>query len=181
MKIDPKYFNLFAVIVAISGIAAIFYFTIRYSHNQQMDFIENVGEGSEVYQRWFYTYDRSDSVRAADHPDKYVVIDFWSTWSNPSVGSHEKLWNAMQGHQHNVLVIAAGVKDNAELTREYAQDHPYTFFYAEGSDAFYDLMGPGVPSQITFSPGGELDNIRIGFRGNDNYDIFAETLDAVFN
>jgi thiol-disulfide isomerase/thioredoxin len=176
MKIDPKYFNLFAVAIGVSGIAAIFYFTISYSANQHRGFIENLGDGRDLYEHAFPHRNGVDTLRARDFAGKYVVIDFWATWSNPSMGSHEKLWAVVRQSTEDIVVFAAGVKDNAELTAEYMRENPYNFQFVEGSDAFYDLLAPGVPTQVTFAPDGSLADVRIGFRGSDTYDELRQML-----
>ncbi|MCC5927550.1 MAG: TlpA family protein disulfide reductase [Bacteroidetes bacterium] len=176
MKIDPKYFNLFAVTIGVSGIAAIFYFTISYTANQKMGFIENLGDGRNLYEHAFPHRNGVDTLRAKDFAGKFVVIDFWATWSTPSMGSHEKLWAVVRQSTDDVVVLAAGVKDNPELTAEYMQEHPYNFQFVEGSDAFHELLAPGVPTQVTFGPDGSIVDVRLGFRGNDNYDELREIL-----
>jgi thiol-disulfide isomerase/thioredoxin len=173
MKIDPKYFNLFASVVGITGIAAILYFTISYSVNQRTSFIENVGDGSAIYHYPLPAYTGLDTLRASDYRGRFVVLDFWSTWSGPSQGSHEKLWEAIRNTPDRAVVIAAGVKDNQDLTDNYIAETEYPFQFANGTELFHELLPPGVPSQITFNPDGRLIDIRVGFRGADNYDSLA--------
>jgi thiol-disulfide isomerase/thioredoxin len=170
MKIDPKYFNLFATVVGISGLAAIFYFTISYSVGQHDTFIANVGNGSTAYNFALPSYDGTDTLRAADFSGRFVVLDFWSTWSGPSQVSHQLLAGAVRQIPDKVIVIAAGVKDNLELTEEYIAMHRYPFEFAIGTELFHQLLPPGVPSQLTFDPDGRLIDIRVGFRGAENYD-----------
>lgn len=176
MRIDPKYFNLFAVTIGISGIAAIFYFTISYSANQRLGFIENLGDGRNLYDHAFPHRNGIDTLRARDFAGKFVVIDFWATWSTPSMGSHEKLWAVTRQHTDEVVVIAAGVKDNAELTAGYMSEHPYNFQFVDGSDAFHELLAPGIPTQVVFAPDGSIADVRLGFRRGDTYDELREMI-----
>jgi|GEM_PF-278963 len=180
MKIDPKYFNLFAVTIGIAGIAAILYFTIRYSANQHIGFLENLGDGGGLYTHAFPHRNGLDTLRASDYRGKFVVIDFWATWSSPSLGSHDKLWSVTRQFPGHVVVFAAGVKDNAELTAEYIREHSYGFEFVDGSDAFQELLAPGVPSQVTFGPDGSVYDVRTGFRGADNYTALLDTLRALY-
>lgn len=181
MKIDPKYFNLFAVTIGIAGIAAIFYFTIRYSANQHIGFLENLGDGRGLYTHAFPHHNGIDTLRASDYRGKFVVVDFWATWSSPSLGSHDKLWRVTRQFPEQVVVFAAGVKDNAELTADYINEYQYGFEFVEGSDAFQELLAPGVPSQVTFGPDGTIFDVRTGFRGADNYTALLDTLRALYD
>jgi thiol-disulfide isomerase/thioredoxin len=173
MKIDPKYFNLFATVVGITGLAAIFYFTISYSVNQRNTFIDKVGDGSFVYHYPLLSHDGADTLRASDYRGRFVVLDFWSTWSGPSQGSHQILWQTIRDTPEHVMVIAAGVKDNLELTDQYRATHNYPFQFAIGTELYHELLPPGVPSQFTFDPEGRLIGIRVGFRASETYDSLA--------
>jgi hypothetical protein len=175
MRIDPKYFNVFVVTVGITAVIAIIFFNLRYVENQRTQFIENVGDGRNVYNTWLPNLNASDSIRAAQFSDKYVIIHFWSTWSSQSTNEHETLWEAIEPHIDKVQVIAAGVKDNEALTRIYADSLGYNYLFVNGSDLFYELLAPGIPTQIVFAPGGELIEIKIGYR-TDNSDDFIKRI-----
>src|SRR5690554_3881805 len=107
MKIDPKYFNLFAGTVAVFAFIAIIYFTISYSVTQKTDFVETIGEGIDLYESWFQVVDVQhattdiaigDSLHASMFRGKIVIVDFWSTWSDPAMESHIELWNIIKDH-----------------------------------------------------------------------------------
>lgn len=176
MRIDPKYFNVFVVTVGITAVIAVIFFNLRYAENQRTQFIENVGDGRDVYNTWLPNLDASDSVSAAQFLDKYVVIHFWSTWSSQSTNEHEALWKAIEPHKDKVQVIAAGVKDNEELTKVYADSLNYNYLFVNGSNLFYELLAPGIPTQIIFAPGGELIDIKIGFRPQNSDDFIKHIL-----
>jgi thiol-disulfide isomerase/thioredoxin len=176
MRIDPKYFNTFVISIAISAAIAIVWFSISYAKNQRSNFTETLGDGRTLYQTWFKNYAATDSVRASDFAGRYVVIDFWSTWSEPSRRSHAELAEIIAIAPEAVVVLAAGVKDNAELTDEYMRETAYPYIFVNGSDVFQEMLAPGVPTQVIFGPDGKLLQLRMGYRGEGNYATFREVL-----
>ena len=221
MKLDPKYFNLFAGTVAVFAFLAIIYFTISYSVTQKTDFVETVGDGTLLYETWFTVVDvpkmamsnrdpdstslnesdttlsteavqsetpvpkkllpvpiPGDSLRGIDFKGKFVIIDYWSTWSDPSIESHTELWSLIQDYSDMFIVIAAGVRDANETIIEYATEKPYPFYYVQGTDAFQKLKVPGVPSQAIYMPSGSLLQLRVGYKGPQDYDVLRNAVSA---
>ena len=221
MKLDPKYFNLFAGTVAFFAFLAIIYFTIRYSVTQKIDFVETIGDGTELYETKFNSIDvqklalnnnvpdtvalhesdttlltdtsldeisilknslslptPGDSLRGIDFKGKFVIVDFWSTWSDPSLESHIELWSLIQDNSDVFVVIAAGVRDANETIIEYATEKPYPFYYVQGTQAFQKMKVPGVPSQAIFMPSGTLLQLRVGYKGPQDYDALRSAISA---
>ena len=220
MKLDPKYFNLFAGTVAVFAFLAIIYFTISYSVTQKTDFVETVGDGTVLYETWFTVVDvqklalnnstpdstlnesdttlstvatqngisvpqkllpiptLGDSLRGIDFKGKFVIIDYWSTWSDPSIESHTELWSLIHDYSDMFIVIAAGVRDANETIIEYATEKPYPFYYVQGTDAFQKLKVPGVPSQAIYMPSGSLLQLRVGYKGPQDYDVLRNAVSA---
>ena len=220
MKLDPKYFNLFAGTVAVFAFLAIIYFTISYSVTQKTDFVETVGDGTVLYETWFTVVDvqklalnnstpdstlnesdttlstvatqngisvpqkllpiptLGDSLRGIDFKGKFVIIDYWSTWSDPSIESHTELWSLIQDYSDMFIVIAAGVRDANETIIEYATEKPYPFYYVQGTNAFQNLKVPGVPSQAIYMPSGSLLQLRVGYKGPQDYDVLRNAVSA---
>lgn len=176
MRIDPKYFNTFVISIAISAAIAIVWFSVRYAQNQRTNFTTTVGDGKAIYETWLLNYAGTDSVRAADYRGRYVVLDFWSTWSEPSRLSHAELSEVVQLAPNHIIVLAAGVKDNAELTEDYMRETAYPYLFLNGSAVFQQLLAPGVPTQLLYDPHGTLLDIRVGFRGEGNYARLRELL-----
>lgn len=176
MRIDPKYFNIFAVSVGISAIIAVIFFNLRYAENQRTRFLDNVGDGSQIYSYWLNSYNETDSVSAQQFVGKFVIIDFWATWSSTSLESHKELWKTIEPYSDSVVIIAAGVKDNEELTKIYAEEREYPFIFVNGSDLFYDLLSPGIPTQLVFGPDGKLLDTRVGFNKRKNYENLTNIL-----
>lgn len=187
MKIDPKYFNLFAGTVAVFAFIAIIYFTISYSVTQKTDFVETIGEGIDLYESWFQVVDVQhattdiaigDSLHASMFRGKIVIVDFWSTWSDPAMESHIELWNIIKDHSDKIVVIAAGVRDADEAILEYASAHDYPFLYVQGTDIFQKFKVPGVPSQVIYMPSGTLVQVRVGYKGQKDYEVLRRSISA---
>lgn len=176
MRIDQKYFNLFVGVVAVFAVMAIIFFNLRYAANQRSGFVENIGDGVELYNTWLVNVAGTDSVRASDFADKYVVIDFWATWSTPAVESHQELWDIIGTRSGEVVVLAATIKDGSEQALDYARQNAYNFIYLNGTDVFQKLLVPGVPSQVVYKPSGELLYVRIGYTRASDYNALRETL-----
>lgn len=176
MKIDPKYFNLFAGTVAFFALVSIVYFTIRYADNQRGDFIETVGDGRELYQTWFFEISSGDSIRASQFADQIVVIDFWATWSGPSVESHKILQDIVSPINSQIVIIAAGVRDDKDSIEAYATEHAYPYRFVQGTGVFQELKVPGVPSQVIFAPGGRLIDVRVGYKSPDDYNVLRNMI-----
>ena len=220
MKLDPKYFNLFAGTVAVFAFLAIFYFTISYSVTQKSDFMDTVGDGTLLYETWFTVVDvqnlvknqtiadstalntesdqlvlpnsaineaqdlkisslvPGDSLQGSQFKGNFVIIDFWSTWSDPSIESHTELWNLINEHSEMFVVIAAGVRDADVTILEYATEQSYPFYYVQGTEAFQKLKVPGVPSQAIFMPSGSLLQLRVGYKSPQDYDVLRSAIAA---
>lgn len=171
MKIDPKYFNLFAVIVAVFAMIAITYFTISYAGNQRAEFESTLGSGADLYNGWFIHVNGTDSLRAVDFRDRMVIIDFWSTWSDPSLRSQDNLREILAAYPDSIrpVVIAASVRDADETVIEHASMSDAGFLYVRGTEVFQKMRVPGVPTQVVFGPNGRLIQSRIGFKSPDEY------------
>lgn len=177
MKIDPKYFNLFAVIVALFAMISITYFTISYAGNQRADFEITLGSGADLYNEWFVRIDGSDSLRAVDFKDRIVIIDFWATWSEPSLESRNELIKLITAYPDSIrpVVLAAAVRDADETIAAFTSTLDVGFINVRGTEMFQQMKVPGVPTQIIFAPGGRIIESRIGFKGDFEY----ATLDSL--
>jgi thiol-disulfide isomerase/thioredoxin len=182
MKIDPKYFNLFAVIVAIFAMIAITYFTISYAGNQRAEFESSLGSGADLYNEWFVRIDGSDSLRAVDFKENIVIIDFWATWSEPSLESRQALMSIIGTYPDSLrpVVIAAAVRDADETISEYISTSDRGFINVRGTELFQKMKVPGVPTQVIFAPGGRLLESRVGFKGTNEYAVLDSLLKSRF-
>jgi thiol-disulfide isomerase/thioredoxin len=160
MRIDPKYFNVFIGIIAVISVLAIFYSTIRYSKNQVLNFEENLTE-VRLDTLVFKSYSASDSLRLADFANDPVIIHFWSTWSSKSKDVNEFL-NRFKTENQNITVIAAVVRDDEEMVRDYIKKESYPFHFVEGTDFYQKMLVPGMPAQILIGKDNQLFNTHIG-------------------
>jgi len=160
MRIHPKYFNVFIGIIAGISIFAIFYSTIRYSQNQVRNFEENITE-IRLDTLVFKSFTSPDSLRFSNIATEPVIIHFWSTWSSKSKQVNEFL-NRYKTTNPNITVIAAVVRDDDDMVRDYIQKHSFSFYFVEGTELYHKLMVPGMPAQILISSGNKLHNTHIG-------------------
>jgi thiol-disulfide isomerase/thioredoxin len=160
MRIDPKYFNVFIGIIAIISVLAILYSTIRYSQNQVRNFEENLTE-IRLETLSFKSYSSPDSLRLSDFSNEPLIIHFWSTWSSKSKDVNRFLHRYKTENQ-NITVIAAVVRDDEEMVREYIRNEPYSFHYVEGTEFYQSLLVPGMPAQILIGKGNSLYDTHIG-------------------
>jgi thiol-disulfide isomerase/thioredoxin len=174
MRIDQKYFNLFVGIVGGVAIIAIVFFNVRYATNQRAEFIEAIGDGKKLYDTWLVNVSGTDSVKASNFHGQFVIIDFWATWSGPSIQSHIRLWETIERSEAEVTVLAATIKDGGEDALLYARQHPYDFIYLNGTDVFQSLFVPGVPTQIAYNPKGELIYVRVGYNRPSDYNALMD-------
>jgi len=160
MRLDPKYFNVFIGVIAVISVLAIFYSTIRYSQNQVRNFEENLGE-IHLDTLTFKSFSSPDSLRLSDLTNEPVIIHFWSTWSSKSKDVNDFL-NRYIAKNNNLTVIAAVVRDDDEMVRNYINNQSLPFHFVEGTDFYQKLLVPGMPAQILISKGSELYGSHIG-------------------
>lgn len=160
MRIDPKYFNVFIGIIAIISVLAILYSTIRYSQNQVQNFEENLSD-VRLDTLSFKSYSSPDSLRLSDFSNEPLIIHFWSTWSTKSMDVNQFLHRYKTDNQH-ITVIAAVVRDDEEMVRDYIRSHIYSFLYVEGTEFYQSLLVPGMPAQILIGKGNTLYETHIG-------------------
>lgn len=160
MRLDPKFFNKFIAICAIITFIAIIFFTIRHSQSQVRDFKSNI-ENVQPDTLSFYSYSMPDSLYLSELKGGPAVIQFWSTWSGRSHGVNLIL-EEFKAHFPEMTVLAAVVRDDETLVREYIANHSFPFHFVDGTDLFHNVYAPGVPSQIFINSEGQLADFHIG-------------------
>lgn len=176
MRIDPKYFNIVVGSAGVFAIILIGLFTISHFTGQQVEFREEIGDGSEIREFQFETFAEGDTLSIADFAGQPVVLDFWATWSHRSQYPHQQLDEVKQQHQE-LVVISAMVKDDEANLRSYLQDVEYDFIFVDGTDAYQDFLVPGIPTYLFFDREGELIDIIIGSRNIDDFAILTTYLE----
>lgn len=167
--IDPKYFNKFVFITGILCIITIIWGTLTYTENQQTRFEDGLGDGNSVSNLFFQTFEEKDSVSVSQFKGSPVILDFWATWSQRSAEAHSKLAELQRQHPEYVI-IAVSVKDNEEYISRYLKENNYNFIYADGTQAYQDLMVPGLPTQLIFDKDGVLKHVFVGFKEEDQFE-----------
>lgn len=176
MRLDPKYFNLFILVLAFLTVMVIIYGTISYTQNQARDFRETVLE-VPLDTLAFDTYEYGDEiVQLTELSGSPVVIQFWSTWSGKSLAVNAFLNEYKESHPE-LIVLAAAVRDDESLIIGHIQKEGRDFIYVEGTPFFQDLLVPGVPSQIFIDKEGKLFDTQVG----DDINSLERKLDRLVN
>jgi thiol-disulfide isomerase/thioredoxin len=160
MKLDPKYFNLFIFICAFLTVIVIVYGTMNYHSKQERTLQDNI-ENTEFGDISFLRVPGSDTLRISDFRDEPVLIDFWATWSGKSQAMHQII-NQIQQTYPELKVIAASVRDDEEMVNDYVENQNYSFIYVSGTDLYYELQVPGVPSHILIDREGKFFDFQVG-------------------
>lgn len=173
MRLDPKFFNKFIAICAIITFVAIIFFTIRHSQSQVRDFKSNI-ESVQPDTLSFYSYSIPDSLYLSELKGAPAVIQFWSTWSGRS-HTVNLILEEFKTEYPEMSVLAAVVRDDEALVREYIANNSFPFLFVDGTDFFHNVSAPGVPSQIFINSEGKLTDYHIG----DNEKAVREKLNQL--
>lgn len=178
MRIDPKYFNLFLVIVG--GIAAIIIALYTYWNltGDERIFKERMLAQDSLRTVYWQQVASDDSLRIADYRGDFVILDFWIRRSGPSVASQEQLAELKREYGDRVTVIAASVGQQEEDVRAYMREYDYPFLFVSGSRHFASFDVPAIPAQLVYEPEGDLHSIFIGYRDSSRYDSLRAIIDS---
>jgi thiol-disulfide isomerase/thioredoxin len=160
MRLEQKYFIPFIGICAALTLIVIVYGTINYSKNQNLDFRDSIA-AVDIDTLSFEQYYDTEKLLLENLKGDPVVIQFWSTWSGRSKSVNQFL-DSYQRQNPELKVIAAVVRDGDEQIQQYANQNEFNFIYTKGTDFFYELLVPGVPSQILIQRDGRLFDTQVG-------------------
>lgn len=177
MKLDPKYFPPFLIILAIIAALLITYFTVSSQQEQRETFREYVMQQDSLQSALLPEWEGSDSLSVKNFPDQYVVIDFWATWSQYSGEVHDELKVMLEDHPNKLTVISAVVKDRPQEVNEYINRRDDPFQYVDGTEVFNRYGLPGLPVQIAYKPDGELMDVFYGMSDSAKFDSLNTLLD----
>src|SRR5690625_4448621 len=150
MRLDPKYLNPFLAIVAVIAASVIAYATIRNSYNKQSDFKEQiVRQDSLQTVSWIQT-EASDSISISDFDNRFVLLQFWSGWSDASVDAHRNLVDLKGEYGNRLAILAASVGLRKEEALSYIGKHKFPFYHVAGSRQFSSFNIPGVPAYFLY-------------------------------
>lgn len=170
MRIDPKYFNVFLVIVAVIAAALIMFFTLSNRTAEKSSFKEKIFAQDSLQTLSWPKAQASDSLRISDFKGQFVVLDFWSNWSDASLDSHRQLAKIKKQYGDTLQVLAASVSLQKAEVSGYIEEHQFPFHFVAGSRYFSDLNIPGLPAQMMYNPDGKLQHVFLGYPGPSQYD-----------
>lgn len=170
MRIDPKYFNTFLLVVALVAAALIAFFILSNRSTERSEFQKRMFSQDSLKSIWWNKVQSDDSLRVADFEGQFVVLDLWSNWSDASLRSHTELAKIMQQHPRNLQVIAAAVGLKKQEVENYIQKHEFPFHFVAGSQQFSNFNMPGLPVQFIYNPKLDLKQVFLGYSDDSQYD-----------
>lgn len=170
MRLDPKYFNVFLVIVAAIAAILIAVFTLSNRSAEKSDFRRRMFAQDSLQTVWWTKVQSDDSLRISDLKGQFVVLDFWANWSDASINSHNQLARIKSQYPDTLQVIAASVSLQKEKVNSYIEKHNFPFQFVAGSQHFSEFDVPGLPAQMMYTPNGVLRHIFLGYSGSSQYD-----------
>ncbi len=177
MRIDPKYFNRFVFIAALFGAALIVLFTFWNQESREDIFKRRLEmKADSIRSIYFQNISGNDSVQIQQYENKWVVLDFWSTWAPQSRQSHRILNRLKKRHPNKIEIISAASQDPVNEIKSYIKKHGYPFTFVRARALYRDVNPPGVPTQIVYSPDGKVTFVWVGYRDSKQYDEFEKIL-----
>ncbi len=170
MKLDQKYFVPFLAIAAVITALLITFFTISSQKGQRQVFRSYIMQQDSLrFEKMPVLYE-SDSLSVSDLKGKFVILDFWATWSNFSEDVHLQISELVKQHPDTLKVIAAVVEDRQEKIDEYIKRHDFPFHFVEGTAIFNKYGVPGMPTEIIYNPEGDIMDVFFGYSDSTQYD-----------
>ncbi len=157
MRIDPRFFNRFMIVLAVICLVAIGLASFRFIGTQEKRFLERLDISNPS--KFFFTAVEGDTLHMT--PGRPVILLFWATWSERSLDELYDLFSWHRDHP-NYTVIAAYVKDSPEFAMIHNRPDLMNFFMADGTGIYQDLRVPGIPTVIVFGPNLEIITTQIG-------------------
>lgn len=161
MQLDPKYFNKFLAIVAVLAALLIAFFTLNSQQDRRTRFKKEIVQQDSLRTISWLQVGREDSLAIADFNNRFVLLNFWSHWSDPSTADHQKL-AGLHRQYRDLVIISALVGFRKEEAQTYIQSHSFPFRYVAGSQQFSDFGVPGLPAYLLYRPGGKLEYVSLG-------------------
>lgn len=170
MQLDPKYFNTFLVIVAVVAAAMITFFILSNRGNDESQFKERMFAQDSLRTVGWSRIQSSDSLRISNFEGSFVVLDFWSNWTDASLESHRQLEGLKKEFPDTLEVLAASVRLKPDETISYIEKHNFPFRFVEGTQHFSGFEIPGLPAQLIYNPQGQLQSVHLGYQNDSQYD-----------
>jgi len=170
MHIDPKYFNSFLFIVALIAAVIIALFSLNNRSSERAAFQKRVLSQDSLKTVWWPDVQQDDSVQIASFKGKFVVLDFWSNWSDASLESHKGLARLKGEYADTLQIIAAAVGLKKDEAISYIKKYRFPFHFVAGSKQFGAFSVPGLPALIIYNPKGEAEKVFLGYPGESQID-----------
>lgn len=170
MKLDQKYFVPFLAVAAILTAILITFFTISSQKGQRQVFRDFVMQQDTLRYEKMPLLNEEDSLSVSDFKGKFVILDFWATWSNFSEDVHFQISELARQHADTLQVIAGVVEDRQEKIDAYIERHDYPFLFVEGTTVFNKYDIPGMPTEIVYNPEGEIIDVFFGYPDSTQFD-----------
>ncbi|MFN2372567.1 MAG: TlpA family protein disulfide reductase [Cyclonatronaceae bacterium] len=174
MRIDPKYFNKFLLIVAFLCVIAIIYFNFYYQQRQLVRIDERIGDGSVLVETQFRELGGEGEVNLSGLDGEKKMIIFWAPWSDRAVELATLLQEELQDLP--VSVISAVVRDTPESVRNLGLLTRNNVWQADGTQVYNDLRIPGIPAIFVFDSDNRMIHYKIGYRESRDYEELISVL-----
>lgn len=177
MKLDQKYFVPFLAVMAIVTALLITFFTVSSQQGQREAFREAIMQQDSLRNETLHELGNSDSLSVSSISDKYVVLDFWATWSNFSLEIHRELAQLVQDYPGKIEIIAAVVQDQPDKITSYMERHNFPFHFVNGTAIFNKYQVPGMPTEIIYNPEGVIQDVYFGYSDTTQFNRLRTLLE----
>lgn len=161
------------VVMAVLSAIIIVYSSLRYQETRNERYFQSIAENDSLVTQEFRLLTQEGITRIEDYTGDYLVLVFWSSWSNMSTLMLDELFT-LQDQRNNLKVIAALVKDATE-TVDFETLHE-GLIYVDGADMYNQLKVPGVPSYVLFGPDGTYKYAHVGYQEGAGYTLLQEKM-----
>ena len=162
MKLDPKYFNTFLAIVAVLAAILIAFFTISSQEGKQKAFKKRIVKQDSLKTVSWPRVKQQDSLKISDFKDQYVLLQFWTNWSDGAVNEHQNLKEIQKKYNNDLTIISAIVGLEKEEAVTYIKKHDFPFQFVAGSQQFGAFGVPGLPAYLLYNRNQDLVYISLG-------------------
>ena len=176
MKLDPKYFIPFLAVVAVATALIITFFTISSQKGQRQAFKTAIMQQDSLKTEPMSLLNADSTISVQQFEGKFVLLDFWSTWSNFSENAHVQIAEIVENHPDTLKVIAALVEDRETEVSSYIDRNNFPFDFTDGTKVFNKYGVPGLPTQLLYDPSGKIIDVYFGSVDSTKYDSLRTLL-----
>lgn len=174
MRIDPKFFNRFMLVIAFICVIAIIYFNFYYQQRQLVLIDERIADGTVLAETDFQGLGWDGEMNLKDLSAEKKMIIFWAPWSERAVELAGLLDDELQNTP--VAVISAVVRDTPEAVQNLGLLTGNNVRHVEGTQVYNDLRIPGIPAIFVFDSENRMIHYKIGYRESRDYDELTAVL-----